>query len=42
MLTVLCASVRADLGPRPRRGALYGVRTNKVGVIWVFDVAVKY
>jgi PhnB protein len=36
------ATIQADLGPAPWGAPLYGMLTDKFGVIWVFDVAVNY
>ncbi len=36
------ATVQADLGPAPWGAPLYGMLTDKFGVVWVLDVAVSY
>lgn len=36
------ATIQADLGPAPWGAPLYGMLTDKFGVIWVIDVAVSY
>jgi PhnB protein len=36
------ATIQADLGPAPWGAPLYGMLTDKFGVVWVLDVQARY